>query len=115
MPIKAIRIDKETDVDPVIELDIGGRIISIPYADLVGTRLENESTLIQLLQLGIDERIRINRLPKDDPDRDTDPNRETFFHDGQWLVAREAIVVAAPWDGEKYLLTIRRARNVPRI
>lgn len=114
MPVKSIRIDRETDPSPVIEINLGGKAISIPYADLAGTRLEQEDLLIQVLQMGIDFRQRKNQLPHDDPDRTIDPNRENFFHDGQWLVAREVIVVAAPWDGEKYLLELRKAQDIPR-
>ncbi len=114
MPVKSIRIDKETDPSPVIEINIGGKAVSVPYSAIAGTRLEQETMLIELLQTGIDFRQRRNQIPHDDLDRNTDPNRENFFHDGQWLVSREVIVVAAPWDGEKFLLELRKAQDIPR-
>ena len=64
--------------------------------------------LTVMLQGQMDVRQRKNRLPQDDPDRDTDPARPDLFWDGQYLVGRGDVVTVA-WVAPKFVVRTRNA------
>lgn len=66
--------------------------------------------LTTTLQSLIDVRQRINQLPRDDPDRDTDPARPDLFWDGQYLVGRGDIVLVE-WVAPDFVIHMRNARR----
>ncbi len=71
--------------------------------------------LKELLQEDLTFRQRVRDLPADDPDKTTDPALgERLFWEGRGnnreLVARSTIVESCVWDGEQYVIWMRRAR-----
>lgn len=69
------------------------------------------------IQNQLDERQKLNTLPNDDPDRQSDPGLPNLFWDGPGqpgntdLVSR-SLIVTVTWDGEKYQFSCRRAGRV---
>ena len=79
----------------------------------------NDKTKIALvlqdfINADLQTRIRTRDLPDEDPDKDTDPARgEKLFWEGNGinreLVSQSTICSLVVWDGEKYLIELRRA------
>jgi hypothetical protein len=88
-----------------------GKCVEVSYSVLSGTRLEQEAQLIQLLQGLLDYRQRRNQLPRDDPDRATDPDRPDLFWDGQFLIHRPITVTGARWNEteSRFVIGLERA------
>jgi len=82
----------------------------------VGTKEELAAAFIPFLQDQVDFRQKLNTLANDDPARIADPGLPWFFWDGPGqpgntdLVARADIIDNVVWDGEQYVVTVRRAR-----
>lgn len=91
---------------PHSDLDIVQMLI-----DQGGDKRKVAALIKQQMQDAIDVRIPLDRLPKEDPARQSNPNRPDFFWDGRDLVARSVIVEDVVWDGARYSPTLRRARQ----
>ena len=113
-----IREDRSTTLD--MELDFGsGLVVTVPYSGFQGVAPDDPGNQLVLDDLRahiysvIDERVKKNTLPKNEPARDTDPAEEGLFWDGGGgnpdIVSRPLIVTVS-WDGERYQYGFR----VPR-
>lgn len=82
-------------------------VISVPTNQCnraTGNEIAAEAT--QRLQDAIDNCINRSTLPKDDPDRDTDPARGDLFWSGNQICSRP-VVVSITWTGTEYTLRWR--------
>ncbi len=72
--------------------------VTITFADLpVGFEIDRLQTLVQEL---VEFRVRVNQLPVDDPDRATDPGRESAFWEGTGgnkEAVYRGVVIEAVW------------------
>ncbi len=72
--------------------------------------------LKELVQADLETAMRVRDLPDDEPTKTTDPAPEfgeAFFWRGNGInrvvVARDTIVEACVWDGERFVFTLRNA------
>ena len=94
-----------------IEIGMGGKVNRIVYLDLLQASNESRSAEIKIkLQNYLDVRIPLTNLSGEDPDKTTDPVRPDLFWDGGDLVGRGCIITAVTWDGQRYVVSISRAR-----
>ncbi len=100
-----------------IEMWVGGTTVTFP--DTVagpGTKDEKAVAFIPFLQDKLDFKQRLNILPNDDPDRTIDPGLPWIFWVGPGqpgntdLVSRADIIENVVWNGNEYVVTVRRAR-----
>ena len=107
-----------TTTDTFIEINIGGRVVHVNYADLPGnTPAQLANALKLLLQAEIDVRIPLADLPDDEPTKAVNPDAPNFFwgrSDGSihpnpnqntHLIARDTVVTEVVWDGARYVVT----------
>lgn len=76
-----------------------------------GNKRKVAALIKQQMQDAIDVRIPLYRLPREDPARQSNPNRPDFFWDGLDLVARSIIVDNIRWNGTRYVPTLRKTRQ----
>ncbi len=110
MPINKIEI-----TDTYVRFFVSSnRDIQLFYADFNLRRPADREEFKLLLQGFIETRQRLNTLPRDDPDRDTDPALPYLFWDGLGqlgntdLVGRCVEVVDVIWDGTKANVPLKR-------
>jgi hypothetical protein len=108
-----IRRDLSTTTDMVLEFPSG--TLTVPYSGFMGLQpdmsdpvqaAQVEAAIQAWIYSQLDERERRNRLPQDDPARDTDPAQEGYFWDGQDIVTRPYII-GVRWDGERFQYSVR--------
>ncbi len=95
--------------DDWIDVNLGGEIIRINYADIPGNgwpraRLRK---LRDRAQDFIDIRIPLADLPDGDPDKVTDPELPSTFWDGNDLVSRSTLVEEIIFDGTRLIPTLK--------
>ncbi len=107
-----------TVTDSYIEINIGGRVARIDYADLPGnTPVQLANALKLLLQAEIDTRIPLTDLPDDEPTKTVNPAAPNFFwgrangsihanpNQNDHLIARDTVVTEVVWDGTRYVVS----------
>ena len=111
-----------TTTDTSIEINIGGRVVHIDYADLPGnTPAQLANALKLILQAAIDVRIPLADLPDDEPTKAVNPDRPNFFWgranglihanpiQNNHLIARDTIVDVV-WNGTSRDIFQRKVR-----
>lgn len=97
MPVTSV-----TETDTFIEINIGGRILRLDYGDIPGNGF-NQNRLNKArdrLQAFLDQRVRQDSLPLDDPERNWSAADFTAayggrrFLDGSDIVDREILIEA---------------------
>lgn len=110
MPIHKIDI-----TDTYVRLFVSSnRDIQLNYADFSLDQPAEREKFRLLLQGFMEVRQRLNTLPRDDPDRDTDPALPYLFWDGPgqpgntFLVGRCVEVGEITWDGTRADVPLKR-------
>ena len=113
--------------DTFIEINVGGRVARIDYADLPGnTPAQLANALKLLLQAEIDTRIPLADLPDDEPTKTVNPDAPNFFwgdgngvvrpnpNQNDHLIARDTVVTLVEWDvtRSRYIIEQRTVRGV---
>lgn len=94
-----------------IEINQGGKLNRVLYSDLqLGDDNIRSDDMKIRLQNFLDVSIPLADLPNDDPDKTTDPARPDLFWDKGNLVGRGCVITNVVWDGQRYIVTISRAR-----
>ena len=107
-----------TTTDSFIEINIGGRVVHINYADLPGnTPAKRTNALKLLLQAEIDFRVSIADLPDDELTKTVNPDAPNFFwgkfdgtihpnpNQNDHIIARDTVVTDVAWDSSRYGVT----------
>lgn len=109
----------ESNADGITLYLAHNKSVTIPAAQLNGTKFEQETQLVSLLQRLVDKRQRVNRLPADDPSGLSDPGLPWEFWEGtgnqRVLVSREIIIKSASWNEELQRFDIRWGSSRSRL
>lgn len=110
---------------PVHSVDFTGTVLTIckasddcqsfNIAGFVGPDNQQKADAVALFvqENYLDVRQKLNTLPNDDPDRTTDPSRESLFWDGPGapgttdLVSR-SVEITIEWTGSEYITSLWR-------
>ena len=106
MPVHKIEYEGEF---PVIWPSADKRV-DLTGVTIVGPRAAKSDRIKLALQTLLDYRVPRSSMPDDEPTKTADPAQPNFFWDGGDIVARSVIVEAAVWDGERFSVTLKRAR-----
>lgn len=118
MPIHEIILGEEGVDTNAVELLVDSdtlKAITVPYSGLSGSRAEQETIIVNTLQVALDAVLNKNSFPSEDPDRNTDPDLETaFWSGGPNITYRSIIVIVAPWNAiqSRFDVAIHRANPV---
>ena len=94
-----------------IEIGQGRKLSRVLYSDLqLGDDNIRSDDMKIRLQNSLDVRIPLTDLPNNDLDKTTDPARPDLFWDKGDLVGRGCVISAVTWDGQRHVVTIKRAR-----
>jgi hypothetical protein len=119
-----IRRDDSNTTDMQITLE-GGGVVTLNYSVGIQFPPGSQGAIDFITALLFNDpsnmtRIRLNQLPNDDPDRDTDPGigitDPAMFWDGPGQPGNTDLVSVSSyytvtWDGEKYQFSSRRAQR----
>lgn len=111
-----IRADLSDNVS--MKLVFPDRTLEVPYSTFMGMIPDMTDPVVaqgvadgvrDWIYTQIDEETKLNKLPQDDPDRQTDPGTRNEFwrgNGGQKVLVARPYKITVKWDGERFQYSV---------